>query len=90
MNNREFIAALASKMEMNVRDTQKMMDETIDEMVNQFDEGNDLFFHGFGTFEVKKRNERIIVNPSTMKRMLVPPKLTLNFKWSETFRNKVK
>ena len=38
MNNREFISALASKMGMNVGDTQKMMNDTIDEMVNQFDE----------------------------------------------------
>ena len=90
MNNREFISALAYKMGMNVGDTQKMMNDTIDEMVNQFDEGNELFFHGFGTFEVKKRNERVIVNPTTMKRMLVPPRLTLNFRWSETLKNKVK
>ncbi|MBF1080992.1 MAG: HU family DNA-binding protein, partial [Prevotellaceae bacterium] len=34
----------------------------------------------FGTFEVKKRLERIVVNPSTQQRMLVPPKLVLSFK----------
>jgi len=34
----------------------------------------------FGTFEVKKRMERVIVNPSTKQRMLVPPKLVLNFR----------
>ena len=35
---------------------------------------------GFGTFEVKKRLERILVNPGTGQRMLVPPKLVLGFK----------
>ena len=34
----------------------------------------------FGTFEVKKRMERILVNPNNGKKMLVPPKLVLNFK----------
>ena len=90
MNNREFISALASKMGMNVGDTQKMMNDTIDEMVNQFDEGNELFFHGFGTFEVKKRNERVMVQPNTGKRMLVPPKVVLGFKVSNVLKSKLK
>ena len=33
-----------------------------------------------GSFDVKKRLERIIVNPGTKQRMLVPPKLVLSFK----------
>ncbi|NDW13901.1 HU family DNA-binding protein, partial [Bacteroides sp. 214] len=31
------------------------------------------------TFSVKKKEERIIINPSTKQRMLVPPKLALIF-----------
>ena len=90
MNNREFISALASKMGMNVGDTQKMMNDTIDEMVKQFDEGNELFFHGFGTFEVKKRMERIIINPNTRQRLLVPPKLVLGFRPTASVRKVLK
>jgi DNA-binding protein HU-beta/integration host factor subunit alpha len=45
----------------------------------------------FGTFEVKKKMERVMVNPSTGQRMLVPPKLVLNFKpnanWKEQIKN---
>ena len=39
-----------------------------------------LYLNNFGTFEVKKRMERVVVNPGTQQRMLVPPKLVLNFK----------
>ena len=30
-----------------------------------------------------------MVNPSTGKKMLVPPKLTISFKMSNTFKNKI-
>jgi DNA-binding protein HU-beta len=36
--------------------------------------------NGLGTFDVRKRNERIIVNPGTGKKNLVPPKLVATFK----------
>jgi DNA-binding protein HU-beta/integration host factor subunit alpha len=40
---------------------------------------------------VKKKMERVMVNPSTGQRMLVPPKLVLNFKpngsWKEHIKN---
>ena len=45
-----------------------------------FEDGESVQLSNFGTFEVKKRLERIVVNPSTQQRMLVPPKLVLSFK----------
>mgnify|MGYP002524456666 FL=1 len=45
---------------------------------------------GFGTFEAKKKNERVVVNPSSGKRMLVPPKITLGFKVSNVLKSKLK
>ena len=45
---------------------------------------------GFGTFEPKKRNERVMIHPSTGKRMLVPPKVVLGFKVSNVLKAKLK
>jgi len=45
---------------------------------------------GFGAFEVRKKEERISVNPVTKQRMLVPPKLTLAFKPSSTLKERIK
>ena len=44
----------------------------------------------YTVFEIKKKLERIMVNPSTQQRMLVPPKLVLNFKPAPTLKEKVK
>ena len=45
---------------------------------------------GFGTFEPKKRMEREAVHPSTGKRILIPPKLTMVFKPSTLLKQKIR
>lgn len=44
---------------------------------------------GFGSFEAKKRMERVAVHPATGKRLLVPPKLSLIFKSSPLLKQRV-
>ena len=44
----------------------------------------------FGIFEVKKKLERVLVNPTTKQRMLVPPKMVVNFKPNTSLRSKIK
>ncbi len=55
-----------------------------------FDNGESVSVAGFGSFEVKKRLERIMVNPSTGQRMIVPPKLVLNFKPAASIKEELK
>ena len=90
MNNKQFIAELARRMGYTPQDTQKMMYSLIDAMGDSFIEGNAITVLNFGSFEVKKKLERIMVNPSTGQRMLVPPKLTLGFKISPTWKSRLK
>ena len=90
MNNKQFIAELANRMCYSVQDTQKMMYQVIDAMGDSFIEGNAVTVQNFGSFEVKKKLERIMTNPVTGQRMLVPPKLTLGFKISPTWKDKIK
>ena len=90
MNNKEFILRLSQRMGYTASDTQRMVTNVIDHMSDGFQEGKCIAISGFGTFEIKKKLERIIVNPSTLQRMLVPPKLVLNFKPSPTWKEKVK
>ena len=90
MNNKQFIAEVARRMGYSAQDTQKMVYQVVDAMVESFQEGNVVTMQNFGSFEVKKKLERIIVTPTTGQRMLVPPKLTLNFKISPTWKDKLK
>ena len=89
MNNKEYIAELAQQSGYTQTDTQKMVAAVIEQMGDSFEEGNSALIPNFGTFEVKKRLERIIVNPGTQQRMLVPPKLVLNFRPKESVKDKL-
>lgn len=62
----------------------------LSEVTQQLQEGNIISIQGFGTFEVKKKAERISINPATKLRMLVPPKLVLGYKPSSTLKDKFK
>ena len=90
MNNKDFIAELAERTGYSVEDAQQMVDIVIETMGDHFLEDDSVLIPNFGTFEVKKKMERIMVNPSTGQRMLVPPKLVLNFKPNVGWKERVK
>lgn len=90
MNNKEYIAKLSQQAGLTQDETQKMVRHVIDAMGQIFETGDSVSIAGFGTFEVKKRLERVLVNPSTGQRMLVPPKLVLNFKPVASIKEKLK
>lgn len=90
MNNKEFVAELAERTGYSPRNTQKLVDNIINAMGDAFQEDNAVVVPGFGTFETKKKMERVIVNPSTGLRMLVPPKLVLGFKPNQMWKDKLK
>jgi DNA-binding protein HU-beta len=59
-------------------------------MTQELEEGNVIAVQGFGSFEVKKKAERISINPASKQRMLVPPKLVLSYRPSNTLKDKFK
>lgn len=90
MNNKEYIAELARETGYSQDDTQKLVRTVIDAMIEQFENGEVVTIPDFGTFEVKKRMERVVVNPVSKKRQLVPPKLVLGFRPVASVKEKLK
>lgn len=86
MNNKEYIAALSQRSGYSQDTVKRLVRSTIDAMVSTFDEGEAVHVPSFGTFDLRRRMERIIVNPTTGQKMMVPPKIVLNFKPSSTIK----
>lgn len=59
------VDAIASKTGMTKTDAKTAVDAFIDEVTAQLSAGNKVQLVGFGTFEVRHRNARDGVNPST-------------------------
>ena len=68
---------------------QENVTNLISTMLQVWQQGDAISINGFGTLEVKKKMERISVNPVSGKRMLIPQKLTLTYKNSDIFKEKI-
>ena len=90
MNNKDFISELSRRLGYTIKDTSELMSSLLSDMTQELQEGNVVTIQGFGTFEVKKKAERITVNPTTKQRMLVPPKLVLAYRPSGQLKEKFK
>ena len=90
MNNKDFITELAQRTGYSTDEAQQFVNSVVEAMGDHFQDDNSVLIPNFGTFEVKKKLERIMVNPSTGQRMLVPPKLVLTFKPNVSWKERVK
>jgi len=90
LNNKEFITELSGRLGYSAKEISDMVSSVVSVVSEQLQEGNTVVVQGFGTFDVKKKLERISVNPATKQRMLVPPKLVINFKPSNVIKDKFK
>jgi nucleoid DNA-binding protein len=90
MNNKEFQAEIATKLQISQKQSALLLKGYVDTLVNFLEDNDELPLLSLGAFEIKQKEQRIIVNPSTKKRMLVPPKLVLNFKPAQGLKSKSK
>ena len=90
MNNKEFITELSKKTGYSSKDVTQYVSSLLNIMSQELQDGNSVSIQGFGTFDVKKKMERISVNPVTHQRMLIPPKLVLSYKPSVSLKDKFK
>lgn len=88
MNNKEFISELSKQTNRSAGATTKLVNDAIKVFEEHFQQNGVVNISSFGTFEVKKKMERISVNPTTGKRYLIPPKLVLGFKQSNVLKEK--
>lgn len=90
MNYKAFLTELSQRGGYTQGDTRKLFVAIVDRMGQAFEDGDGVSIPNFGSFDVKKRLERIVVNPATKQKMLVPPKLILGFKPSSSVKDKLK
>lgn len=89
MNNKELISTLASKLNVPKEDVNGLLQSFADCCKEQLLNDNVIGFQSFGTFEVRKKEERISVHPVTQIRTLIPPKLAVTFKQSNVLKEKL-
>jgi nucleoid DNA-binding protein len=89
MNYKDFIQKVSTQTTLTKEETEKLLETAINIFLEQLTENKSIGIQGFGTFELRKKEERIIVHPATKKRLLMPPKLTVHFKSSNVLKEKL-
>lgn len=90
MDYKTFLETLSQRVNAGKDETSDMVASLCDVLIDAALEGDSVAFPGFGSFEPRKREERIALHPSTGKRMLIPPKITLTFRPSTLLKQKVR
>ena len=90
MTKKELVAYVTEKANLSKKDAEIAVNSVFDGITEALKTDGKIQLVGFGSFEVKKKLERVMVNPTTKQRLLVPPKLVLTFKASQLLKDKVK
>ena len=87
MNKTELIAIAAENAGMTKKDTERIMNAAIDAITAALVKGEKVQLSGFGTFEIKDREERIGRNPRTKEAVTIPATRVPSFKASKALKD---
>ena len=90
MKNKELITELSKRLEWTSKDVTEMLSALSSVVGSKLVDNDTIYLQNFGQFEVKKKAERISVNPANGERYLVPPKIVPVFKPGTTVKTKLK
>ena len=72
MNKAELITAVAEKAELSKKDTEAVVNATVEVITKALKKGDKVQLVGFGSFETRKRAARIGRNPKTKETIKIP------------------
>ena len=89
MNKPEFIAVVSEKTGLSRKDTERVINATLDTISASLVKGERIQFSGFGIFETKLRKARIGRDPHTKEPMHIPETNVPSFKPSKVLKDTV-
>lgn len=89
MNKVELIAAVAEKAELSKKDAEKAVAAILESIEEAVAAGDKVQLVGFGTFEVRAREERMGRNPRTKESITIPASKQPVFKAGKAFKDAV-
>ena len=72
MNKAELVAAVAERADFTKKDAEKVVVAVLDTISDALAKKEKVQLVGFGTFEVKHREERVGRNPRTKEEIVIP------------------
>ena len=90
MQKTDFVKSVAEKAQVSQKEAKQVIDAALDIITDSLKGGEKVTLTGFGTFEVRQRQEREGVNPQTRQKIKIAATKTPGFSASSTLKEAVK
>ncbi|MBI9030393.1 HU family DNA-binding protein [bacterium] len=90
MTRDELISGIADQCKCSKKLATEIVNAFLDQILNALAEGKKVSFVGFGSFEVKERQERKGINPQTKEQITIPARKVPVFKAGKKLKDAVK
>lgn len=87
MDKKDLIIQLAKKTGSTQSSAKKFLEAFTELIADNLTVDNKIRIVGFGTFEVRVRNERKGINPATKEEIIIPTSVTPVFKAGQVLKN---
>lgn len=89
MNKTQLIDTVKKESNLKKQEVEIVLESLLNIIMNEVANGEKVQITGFGSFERKERNERIVKNPKTQEDMIVPSSKVPGFSAGSIFKEKV-
>ncbi|MCM1319132.1 MAG: HU family DNA-binding protein [Muribaculaceae bacterium] len=90
MDNKTLIDMVSRRSGVNRKEATAMLAALSQAVLDAASQMDTIAIPSFGNFEPKKRLERIMAVPSTGRRLLLPPKISLTFRPAAAFKQQLR
>ncbi len=90
MTKKEIVTKIADRTDIKQVDVKKVVQLTLDIIVDSLSKGETVELRNFGIFKVKSRKARLGRNPKTGESVQIPEKKAVTFKAGLMMKEKVK
>ncbi len=90
MDNKTLIDTLSRELNVTKETVQTLIDGLAGAIGECGSELDTVTIAGFGSFEPKKRTERVALHPASGKRLLIPPKIVMSFKPTAVLKQQIR
>ena len=89
MNKSELAAAVAEKIDIQKKDSEKLVSAVFEAMTEALKNGEQIRLVGFGSFQVKERAAHTGRNPASGEAIEIPASRTVQFKTGKLLKDAI-
>jgi DNA-binding protein HU-beta/integration host factor subunit beta len=89
LTKNDIVRTLAEKYELEIASTRRVVQGTLDMIVDSLLKGDKVELRNFGVFEVIERKGRIARNPKSRQEVFIPERKVVKFKPGKVMEDKI-